>query len=116
MGNMKAAITEPSNLNKRRANAKACLRTQGALVKSQARGKDQEFVKAKDGPHQWPTASGVSTQDDYVQRWLAHTMHELDVTSNVGLGSFKGIGRSALVISLNVFFCFVNCSADFLDT
>jgi hypothetical protein len=50
-----------------------------------------------------PIASSISPQDDYVQRWLAQTTHEVGVLSNAGLGSRKENGRSAFAFLINVF-------------
>ena len=74
------------------------LRTRGILVTSGREESDRNVMRDEDDHGPRPTASSISPQDDYVQRWLAQTKQEVDVPSNAGLGSRKENGRSALAI------------------
>jgi hypothetical protein len=81
------------------------LRNKGILATSQTEGNDRNGM-GDEGEHRpRPAAPSISPQDDYVQRWLAQTTHEVGVSSNAGLGSRKENGRSVLAIPINVLSC-----------
>jgi hypothetical protein len=80
------------------------LGTRGIRVTSEMRENNRDAMRDERGHGTRSKASGRLPQDEYVQRWLAQTIQEVDVPSNAGLGSRNENGRLHLqYLSINVF-------------
>jgi hypothetical protein len=92
-------------LGQQKSDRRSSLRVNSDLDVSWTSGRDRNAMKADSEPRPRPMASVMSTQDDYVQRWLAQTTHEDEGKANAELGSRKENCRNTLAIHIAMFSC-----------
>jgi len=81
-----------------------CPGTRGILATFGMRENNKDVMRDERGHGARSPTSGRLPHDDYVQRWLAQTIQEVDVPSNAGLDSRKENGRLHLQsLSINMF-------------